>query len=93
MRVIIVPADGFVSVDGEDYREVDLSFVAPNIHAVQWYGTFGEVELVDDYGRAVANEPITSIEPYDLAITRWQEAKLKALNDVFPATPVVEEPL
>lgn len=87
MRVVIVPSDGMVSVNGEDFRGIDLSFIPSNVHAVQWYGTFGEVEIVDEFGRAVANEPIDSLDAYQLAIDRWNTAKLEKLN-YFPAISV-----
>jgi hypothetical protein len=88
MRVIIVPSDGMVSVDGEDYREIDLSFMS-EIHAVQWYDSFGEVELSDQYMRSLPGYEITSLEPFQLALDRWQERKIAKLNE-FPATPIIE---
>lgn len=87
MRVIIVPADGMVSIDGKDYYDIDLSFIDSNVHAIQWYDTFGEVEISDEYGRIIENQQITSLEPYQLALDRWQEAKHAELNS-FPAVVV-----
>ena len=78
MRVIIIPADGFVSIDGEGYSEIDLSFVDADIHALQWYGNEGEIERKDARGRVVANEEITDIASYQLAINAWQIAKEEA---------------
>ena len=76
MRLTIVPIDGSVSVDGVWFGGIDLSFMAPSIHAVQWYDTYGEIEVKDPAtGRMVANEAITSIDAFQPAIALWQEAK------------------
>lgn len=39
----LVPEDRLVSVDGVGYN-IDYT-IDPSIHAVQWYGTYGEVEF------------------------------------------------
>lgn len=76
MRVTIIPVDGSVSVDGVGFGRLDLSFIDPSVHAVQWYDTHGEVEIKDPVtGRMVANEVITSIDAYQPAIDGWQTAK------------------
>jgi hypothetical protein len=76
MRLTIVPIDGSVIVDGVWFGGIDLSFMAPSIHAVQWYDTYGEIEVKDPVtGRMVANEAITSIDAFQPAIALWQEAK------------------
>jgi hypothetical protein len=76
MRLTIIPADGFVSVDGKGFLELDLSFVDASVHAVQWYETHGEVEVKDTItGRIIANEVITSIDAFQPAIDVWQAAK------------------
>jgi hypothetical protein len=75
MRVVIVPEDKFVSVDGEGYRDIDLSFLGASVHAIQWYGTDGEIEYKDARGRATENRPIDSLEPYQPALDAWQAAK------------------
>jgi hypothetical protein len=90
MRVTIIPADGFVSVDGEGYSDLDLTFMAADIHAVQWYDTEGELEIQDARGRAVENRLIDSLEPYQPALDAWQAAKDAA--EAQSAEPPVEEP-
>jgi hypothetical protein len=72
MRVTIIPVDGYVSVDGRGYNELDLSFIDASIHAIQWFDTEGEIERRDGRGRIVSNEYIDSIEPYQAAIDAWQ---------------------
>lgn len=50
MRLIIIPQDKFISVDGQGLLNIeqDLSWIPSNIHAVQWYDTWGEVEYKDE---------------------------------------------
>lgn len=79
MRLIIVPISGTVSKDGISYNDLDLSFMPSNVHAVQWYDTFGEIEIKDVItNKMIANEPITDITIYNDAITLWEEANTKA---------------
>jgi hypothetical protein len=78
MRVVIIPSDGFVSVDGENYSGLNLSFIAQSVHAVQWYDTYGEIEYKDERGRMIANESIDSIEQFQPALDLWQAAKTAA---------------
>jgi hypothetical protein len=87
MRVTIIPSDGFVSVDDEGYEGLDLSFMTPDVHAVQWYDTEGEVEYQDARGRSVRNEDITDLTPYQPALDAWQAAK-----DAAAVEPVQPEP-
>ena len=76
MRLIIVPDDGSVSVDGKGFGGLDLSFMDASVHAVQWYETHGEIEVKDPAtGRMIANEVITSIDAFQPAINLWQAAK------------------
>ena len=79
MRLVIVPVSGTVNKDGIVYNDLDLSFMPKNIHAVQWYDTFGEIEVKNEItNKIIANETITSIDIYSHAITLWEEANTKA---------------
>jgi hypothetical protein len=77
MRLTIVPEDGFVSIDGKGFTNLDLSFLDTSIHAIQWYGAEGEIERKNSQGKIISNEVITSILPYQLAIDKWNTAKLE----------------
>jgi hypothetical protein len=94
MRVTIIPVDGFVSVDGEGYSGLDLTFMASDIHALQWYDTDGELEIQDARGRVIENRPIDSLEPYQPALDAWQAAKdaAEAQEPEQPAVPLEEQP-
>jgi hypothetical protein len=65
MRVIVVPIDRFISRDGEAVKLPEWPFDDGAIHAIQWYGEYGEVEYT---GRPKPpNEQIddpTILQPY-----------------------------
>lgn len=85
MRVTIVPIDNIVTIDGIVIEGVDLSFIDPSIHAVQWYGTSGSVEYKDvtlvNIIKSTHQEEITDIAPFqmaiDAALAKKQENELK----------------
>jgi hypothetical protein len=84
MRITIIALDKWVSVDGEGYSGLDLSFLPQDIHAVQWYGIEGDVEYRDARGAIVKNETIVDFSPFSFAIEAWSAAKIahtKALED------------
>ena len=92
MRVTVIPEDGFVSVDGEGYSDLDLSFTPYEVHALQWYDTDGEIEYQDARGRATHNEAITSLEQFEYwnqCYTVWQAAQEAAAQE---ATQALEYP-
>lgn len=65
MRVTIIPADHFCSVDGVGFTGVDVSSLDSSIHAVQWYSTKGEVEAVDPIsGKMINNNSISNLEEF-----------------------------
>lgn len=83
MRVIIIPEDSYVSVDGEGYNDIDLSFMSTDIHALQWYGAEGELEIQNDRNQITENRKIDSLTPYQQAIDAWQLKKIasESLNE------------
>ncbi len=45
MRVTMIVDDSLMSVDGKPFRTVEMpELAAGNVHAVQWYDNYGEVE-------------------------------------------------
>ena len=75
-RITVVKPDGLVIVDNEGYNNIDLSFLAADIHAIQWYDTEGEIERVDQRGRPLPNEEITSFDAYEAPVmAAWQAKK------------------
>ena len=72
MEVSIIPSDGIVVLDGVAKKGLDLNFMS-DVHAVQWFDTWGDVERIDA-NRQHTNEHITSIAPYQAAIDAWHAA-------------------
>ena len=86
MNVVIIPSDGFVSVNGRGFGDLDLSWIAPEVHAVNWRGTSGEVQIVDpDTLMAVRNDEITDLAPFQQALEQWESAR--AIADAPPPHP------
>jgi hypothetical protein len=75
MRVVIIAEENRVSVEGQS-ETVDLSELA-DIHVVQWYGTFGEIEYFNAPGAKVkGNTQIDDFTPYQKFVDAWTvEAK------------------
>ena len=57
MRVIILPKEGTVTVDGESLGDFDMTKVSNDIHALQWYGDRGEIEYIDNPDDDVEGKP------------------------------------
>lgn len=74
-RITVIKPDGTIIVNGEGYTGLDLSFLDADIHAIQWYDTEGEVERVDQRGRHLANEEITSFTAYETPVMAAWNAK------------------
>lgn len=92
MRVTIIPSDGFVSVDGVGYQDLDLSSVDPSIHAVQFSGAAGWVEYVDTpEGTKLPNEPIASLVQFQPALDAWKVADEEARKPPPPPEPPTAE--
>jgi hypothetical protein len=73
MRVTIVVDDNKVLVEGQP-ETVDCSaLIAPGIHAVQWYSTFGEIEYSTDLptGDRRPNQKIIDISQFQPLIDAW----------------------
>jgi hypothetical protein len=82
MRVTIIRADGYVAVDGVGILGLDLSFMSPDISAVQWYDTAGEIEWNID--RLRFNSDIVALTEFQPALDAWQVAKDLADNPPPP---------
>lgn len=93
MRVTIIPADKFVAVDGVGFHEIDMTSVALNVHAVQWYGAHGEIELGDGTGKVISNERIESLDAFFevLALYNAIAAKRAAEQTAFDEENLIVE--
>ena len=72
MRITVIPSDKRVVIDGVGYNKIDLSSLDSSIHAIQWYDTYGEVEIKDARGRMIENREIESFDEYNFIISLAQ---------------------
>ena len=82
-RFTIIPEDKYVSVDGIGFVPVEFS-IDTDIHAVQWYGTHGEIEYKTE---GKHNERFTDHSQFANVITAYQEA----IKPIPPVEPTLEE--
>lgn len=81
MRLTIVPIDQLVIIDGVCVSGIDMSTIDDNIHAVQWYGSHGEVEFkpqkIDGslHHFKPENKLIDDISKYQKVIEQWDAAQ------------------
>jgi len=75
MRVTIVKRDGIVCVDGTCLNNIDTSDIPDEVRAVQWFGAFGEVEVIDPVSGKPGNVRIENIASYQIWIDRWKVKK------------------
>lgn len=96
MRVTIINPDSSVYVNGFSFGELNLKQcnIPSNVHAMQWYDTFGSIELISVFNNGTiekpANETITDLPEWALkAIAVWETAKL----DFDKAQELANQPL
>ena len=90
MRIAIIPSDKSIGIDGEFLLKIeqDFSWIPENVHAVQWYDTWGEVEYAD----GSPNERIEELGLYEQAIVDFNneiqriEDKQKAQEEAIEAS-------
>jgi hypothetical protein len=97
MKLTIVADDQCVGVDGEFFAPLNLTQLDPTIHAVQWYGDYGEVEYKTRLENGVLMKPvnllITDVTPFQFAFDAWDTAKAADVEEKARTTsniPVTE---
>lgn len=95
MKLTIVADDKCVGVDAEYLSPIKLPQLDPSIHAVQWYGEYGEVEYKNQLVNGVlvkpANAVITDVTPYQFAVDAWNAEKARiAAAEAETKIPVTE---
>jgi hypothetical protein len=93
MRLTIIRDMGLVHVDGQGHDEQDMTGVPENVHAIQWGGTSGEIEFVDN----TPNQEITSLPAWasdkaDAMSTKLAEEDAEALRLEKEANAYAESP-
>ena len=78
MKITIIPSDKSIGIDGEFLLEIeqDFSWIPENVHAVQWYDTWGEVEYKD----SSSNERIEELGVYEQAIVDFNN-EIQRIDD------------
>jgi hypothetical protein len=72
MRVTIIPIDTFCAVDSIGFDSIDMTSVPKDVHAVQWFGTWGEQEILDlQTGRIDRNEKIDNLDAYQAVLNSY----------------------
>jgi hypothetical protein len=79
MRLTIIANDKCVGVNNLFFDPVELPQLDPTIHAVQWYGEYGEVEYKTFFENGIFVKPvniiITDVTSFQFAIDAWEEVK------------------
>ena len=79
MKLTIVADDKRVGVDELFFEPVELPQLDPAIHALQWYGEYGEVEFKTVFANGALTKPqnqlITDITPFQFAVEAWNAKK------------------
>jgi hypothetical protein len=88
MRLIIIPADKLISIDGQTISQIqqDFSWIPSNIHAVQWYQTWGEIEYTD----GSSNEKIEELGIYEQAVDTFNNEKQRLEDEKIAQAEALE---
>jgi len=82
MRLTIIPGDKYIAIDNNGLINIqqDLNWIPSNIHALQWYDTWGEIEYNDER----PNERIENLGIFEQAVADFNNEK-KILQDKLVA--------
>ena len=82
MRLTIIPGDKYIAIDnnGLFVLQQDLNWIPSNVHALQWYDTWGEIE----YNDTTPNERIENLGIFEQAVADFNNEK-KILQDELDA--------
>lgn len=79
MRITLIPSDKTIAIDNEFYRNIeqDFSWIPSNIHAVQWYDTWGEIEYID----GSPNKRIEELGIFEQAVLDFNNEKKRIIDE------------
>ena len=88
MRLIIIPVNEFISIDGKGISKIqqNMSWIPENIHAVQWYETWGEIEYTD----GSPNEKIEELGIYEQAVDTFNNEKQRIEDEQKAQAEAIE---
>jgi len=72
-RLTIIPSDGAVYIDVDVYLNLDLSFIDPTVHALQWRDGAGWIEYENSNNVQITELPDWAIEAMNLAVEPEQK--------------------
>jgi hypothetical protein len=94
MKLTIIADDKRVGVDGLFFDPIELPQLDSTIHAVQWYGEYGEVEYKTRFENGTLVKPanllITNVTPFQFAVDAWSAKKAEIDAEVAVATLLVQ---
>jgi LmbE family N-acetylglucosaminyl deacetylase len=90
MKLTIIPADACVYKDHVSYSGLVLLGVPENVHALQWNGTRGWIEFIeDDNFNKPANELIGELPDWAIAaVSTWDAAKAAEDEHIAQTQPI-----
>ena len=79
MKITIIPIDKHIRIGDNSLSQIkeDMTWVPTNIHALQWYDTFGEIE----YNDGTPNEIIEELGIYEQALETFDAEKQRRLRE------------
>ena len=88
MKITIIPSDNTIGIDGDFLLSIqqDISWIPENIHAVQWYNTWGEVEYTD----GSPNERIEEHGIYQQAVIDFNNEKQRLEDEKIAQAEAIE---
>lgn len=88
MKITIIPIDKHIRIDDNSLSEIkeDMTWIPTNIHALQWYDTFGEIE----YNDGTPNEIIEELGIYEQSLETFGAEKQRRLREQLAEEELIE---
>jgi len=82
MRLTIIPGDKYIAIDNNGLLNIrqDLNWIPSNVHALQWYDIWGEIE----YNDGTPNERIEDLGIFEQAVADFDNEN-KTIQDELDA--------
>lgn len=95
MKLTIVADDQAVGIDGEFISPLEMPQLDASIHAVQWYGEYGEIEFKTVFANGALTKPqnqiIADITPFQFAVDAWNTKKAEIVAAEETAQAATEQ--